>query len=102
MVIVNNIGREAFHQLLSAQTASEIAVGEEIEWFVDREETILGTVGSGGRNRGWSYAILKRDPASGFRICERQEHFYTRHTARVMLLREMAGAESVAAERLAA
>jgi hypothetical protein len=91
-----------FHQLLSPKTASEIAVGEEVEWYADRDETVLGTVGSGGHNKGWSYAMLKRDTQTGFRIWERQEHYSTQHTARIMLLRQMEDAEAVRVERLAA
>ena len=102
MVIVNNIDRVAFHQLLSAQTASEIAVGEEVEWFADREETIFGTVGFGKRNAGWSYAMLKRNRFDDFGVCSRQEHFSSCHAARLALLCQMAGAEVVGVQRLAA
>ena len=102
MVVINSISQQAFHQLVSANTASEILVGEEVEWFGDRDETIIGTVGTGRKYRWWSYAILKRDAPSDFRISERREHFYTRHSARVMLLRQMAETGAVGAERLAA
>jgi hypothetical protein len=102
MVAISSIGQQTFHQLLSATTASEIAVGVEAEWFANRDESILGTVGFGGRYKGWGYAVLKRDTPDGFRVCVRQEHFATRHTARIMLLRQMAGAETVGAEPLAA
>jgi hypothetical protein len=102
MVAINSIGQQTFHQLLSTPTAPEIALGVEAEWFVDRDESILGTVGFGGRYKGWGYAVLKRDTPDGFRVCVRQEHFATRHTARIMLLRQMAGAETVGAEPLAA
>jgi hypothetical protein len=102
MVTINSISQQALHQLLSADAASEIAVGVEVEWFADREESIIGVVGFGGQYRGWSYAVLKRDTPSGFRVLVRQEHFFTRHTARVMLLRQMVAAEAVELERLAA
>ena len=102
VVIINSIGKQAFHRLLSTQTASEIAVGAEVEWFADRDATSLGTVGFGWQNKGWSYAILKGDTANGFRVCERHEHFSSRHRARVMLLRHMTEAEAVGAERVAA
>jgi hypothetical protein len=102
MIIIASISQQSFHLLLLGNMASEIAVGEEVEWFVDRDETVLGTVGFGGPFKGWSYALLKRDTPTGFRVCKRQEHFPTHHTARVMLLRQMTGVESVGAERLAA
>jgi hypothetical protein len=102
MVAISSIDQQTFRQLLSATTASEIALGVEAEWFADRNESILGAVGFGGRYKGWGYAMLKRDTPDGFRVCVRQEHFASRHTARIMLLRQMAGAETVEAERLAA
>ena len=102
MVVINSISQQAFHRLLPASRASEIAVGEEVEWFGDRDETIIGIVGTGRQYKWWSYAILKRDTPSGFRVSERREHFFTRHSARVMLLRQMAGAEAAGVEQLAA
>jgi hypothetical protein len=102
MVAINSIGQQAFHQLLAADAASEIAVGVEVEFFADREESIIGVVGFGGQYRSWGYAVLKRDTPSGFRVLVRQEHFFTRHTARVMLLRQMVAAEAGEPERLAA
>ncbi len=102
VVIINSIGREAFHQLLPANAGPEMAVGEEIEWFADVTETIIGTIGFGGMNIGWNYAVLKPDTMGVFRVSEKQRNFPTRHTARVTLLRRMTGAEAAEAWRLAA
>ena len=102
MIIINSTGRQAFHQLLPANVVPEMAVGEEVEWFADVAESIIGTVGIGGMNMGCNYAILNRDPMGDFRVSERQRNFPTRHTARVTLLRRMLGAEGAEAWRLAA
>jgi hypothetical protein len=64
--------------------------------------TIIGTIGIGGMNVGWNCAILKPDRMGDFRVSEKQRNFPTRHTARVTLLRRMAGAEAVEARRLGA
>jgi hypothetical protein len=102
MVIISSISKQVFRRLLSTPKGAEVAVGEEVEWFADRDETILGAVGFGGQGKGWNYAILKRDSSRGFLVYGRQEHFSTHHTARVMLLRQMTGVEKVGVERLAA
>jgi hypothetical protein len=102
MIIIGSIDKQVFHQLLSPKTTSAIASGDEVEWFADRNETVLGVVCFGGQNRGWGYATLKRDTSKGFRVWLRQEHFSTRHTARIMLLRQMSKEEAVMGERLAA
>ena len=95
------MSREGFQKLLRRNAPLDIAVGEEVEWFGDTMQTILGTVGF-STNSGWSIAILKFDEAGGFRICERQGNFVTRHAARFALLRQMTTGERVEAERIAA
>ena len=68
MVIINSMGREAFHQLPPANIVPEMAVGDEVEWFADVAETIIGTIGLGGMNVSWNYAILERDTRGDFRV----------------------------------
>jgi hypothetical protein len=102
VVIINSIDRQAFHQLLSPNATSEIAVGAQSEWFADVTETLIGTIGVDERSQGWAYVILKRDAMGNFRVFGRHAHFWTPHSARVMLLRQMVGAEAVGAERLVA
>jgi hypothetical protein len=102
VIIINRTGREAFHQLLPANAVLEIAVGEELEWFADVAETVIGTLGFDARNKGWNYAILTRDAGEEFRISEEHGNFPTRHVARIALWRRMAGSEAVEALRVAA
>ncbi len=102
MIIVSSIGKKAFRQLLPPQGDREGAFGAEVEWFADRDETILGTVGFDAQGKGWNYAILKRESPRGFQVRARQSHFPTHHTARVMLLRQMIGAEPLVEEQIAA
>jgi hypothetical protein len=96
VVIINNTSREAFHKLLPTNAVFEMGVGQEVEWFADVAEAIIGTIGIGGTKMGWNYAILKRDANGNFRVSEKRGNFFTRHTARVMLLRRMVGAEAEA------
>src|ERR1017187_10941883 len=76
--------------------------GEQVEWFADVAETIIGTIGFDRMKKGWNYAILERNTMGEFRVSERQRNFPTRHTARVTLLRRMVGAEAAQAWRHAA
>ena len=102
VVIINSISKQAFHQLLSSNATPETAVGEPVEWFADRMETIIGTVSVCGRSQGWTYAIQRRDTMGTFRVFNSHDRFRTPHTARVMLLREMVEADAPGAERVAA
>jgi hypothetical protein len=100
VVIINRMDREAFQQLLRGNVNSEIAVGEEVEWFTDLTETVCGTVGV-SKKKGWGFAIMKPDRTANFRVCKRQGNFSTRLIARLELLRQMAGAEEAEAKQLA-
>jgi hypothetical protein len=102
VLIIKITGREAFHQLLPANAALETAVGEEVEWFADVAETIIGTIGFDATNKGWNYAVLTRDAREEFQISEEHGNFPTRHVARIELWRRMAGSEAVEALRVAA
>jgi hypothetical protein len=79
-----------------------MAVGEEVEWFADVAETVIGNIGFDAKNKGWNYAMLERDTLGDFRVSEKRRNFPTRHTARVTLLRRMVGAEAAEALQLAA
>jgi len=100
VVIINSMGREAFRELVRGNEDSEVVVGEEVDWYGDLAETIIGTVGF-SKKQGWGFAIIKPDLAGKFRVCGRQGNFLGRNTARLELLRRMTGPEAKEAERLA-
>ncbi len=102
MVIIKSTGQQAFHQLLPADTIPEMAVGEEVEWFTDVMESIIGTIGLGGKNMGWNYALLKPDTRGDFQVSETQRNFLTHHTARIALWRRMVEDDALVARQLAA
>jgi len=100
VVIINKIDRQAFHELLPLDVVRETAVGEEVEWFADVTETIIGTVEVG--DKGWSYALLKRYTTGKFQVCERLGNFSTQHTAQLTLLQRMVGTNVAGLTRIAA
>jgi hypothetical protein len=102
MIIIKSTGRQAFHQLLPANAVPEMAVGEEVEWFTDVMESIIGTIGLGGKNMGWNYALLTPDTKGDFRVSERQRNFLTHHTAKVALWRRMVEDDALDARCIAA
>jgi hypothetical protein len=102
MIIIKSTDQQAFHQLLPANTAPEIAVGEEVEWFTDVMESIIGTIGLGGKNMCWNYTLLTTDTRGVFQVSERQGNFLSHHTARIALWRRMLEDEASDTRRLAA
>ena len=100
MVIINSMGKEAFRELVRGNENSEVVVGEEVDWYGDQAETIIGTVGF-SKKKGWAFAIIKPDLAGKFRVCSQQGNFLGRNTARLELLRRMTGPEAREAVRLA-
>ncbi len=70
-------------------------MGEEVEWFSNRSETLLGLVAKAEGIAGWNYAIFKRDKNGEFRVRKVMSNFFSLKDARVDLLLLMAGIEKL-------
>jgi hypothetical protein len=92
-VVIRSIGRWEFDRLLPLHTLLETFIGKEVEWFRDDVRNIIGTVAGAKADRGWNYAIFKRDKTGKFRMCEMRRNLYNLHKATVDFLRAMAAAE---------
>lgn len=62
---------------------------EEVEWFVDSNNIILGVVVLDREDNDWSYAVLGRDLRGSFRAIGTQVSIETRNGARERLLARM-------------
>jgi hypothetical protein len=40
-----------------------------VEWFADDPENTIGTIAFSKEERGWNYAILRRDWTGDFQVC---------------------------------
>jgi hypothetical protein len=93
-MVISNIRKLKFDQLLPLHGLLETVLGKEVEWFADEASNTIGTIAGAKADKGWNFAILRRDPTGNFRMCSLRRNLYTLHTATIDLLRSMAGAEN--------
>jgi len=62
-VVIKSIGRWEFDRLLPLHTLLETFIGKEVEWFSDAVENTIGTIAFSPGEKGWNYAVLRRDRA---------------------------------------
>jgi hypothetical protein len=92
-VRIKSISRWKFNRFLRFHVILETAIGEEVQWFGDDAENIIGTIAFSKGERGWNYAILKRDWAGNFQVCNLTANLYSLPAARIDFLVAMAGTE---------
>jgi hypothetical protein len=87
------IPRTEFDRLQPLHAALESLMGEQVEWFSNRSENVLGFVAKSEGVAGWNYAILKRDKEGEFHVRKVMGNLFSLKDARVDLLLLMAGIE---------
>ena len=76
-----------FHVILEA------AIGKEVEWFGDALENTIGTIAYNQNERGWNYAVLRRDWSGDFQVCHLESNLYNLEAARIGFRLAMAAAK---------
>jgi len=92
-VQIKSIGRPEFDRLLPLHALLETSIGEEVDWFRDAVENTIGTLAFSPGNSGWSYAVLRRDWAGGFQVCDLRTNLCSLDAARIDFRLAMAAAE---------
>jgi hypothetical protein len=95
---IKTIPRTEFDRLQPLHAALESLMGEQVEWFSNRSENLLGFVAKGEGVGGWNYAILKRDKEGQFHVRKVMNNFFSVKDASVDLRLSMAEIEKI--ERL--
>lgn len=91
---IKNICRPEFEGFLRFHAILETAIGKEVEWFSDAVENTIGTIAFSRGERGWNYAVLRRDWTGDFQVRDLGANLYSLEAARVDFRRSMAGAEN--------
>ena len=91
-MVIKSIRRWEFDRLLPLHTLLETFIGKEFEWFGDDARNIIGTVAGAKADRGWNYAIFRRDQTGKFQMCKMRRNLYNLHKATVNFLQAMAAA----------
>jgi hypothetical protein len=93
-VQIKNICRLEFEGFLQFHVILELAMGREVEWFSDVVENTIGTIAYCQSERGWNYAVLRRDWTGDFQVRDLGANLYSLEAARVDFRRAMAEAEN--------
>jgi len=88
-VRINAIPRSRFDCLVAGNRVLEPVIGNEVEWFADDSETLLGTVADGLLFVRWTYVLLGMGGITGPRILRIEFGVSTQDEATVRLLRIM-------------
>jgi hypothetical protein len=88
-VAVKNISSWKFNRFLPLHNHLGTVIGKEVEWFADDPENGIGTIAFSPKDRGWNYAILRRDWKGDFQVCNLKANLQNFPVARVGLLRAM-------------
>jgi hypothetical protein len=93
-VRIKNIFRPEFERFLRFHAILETAIGKEIEWFSDAVESTIGTIAFSQGERGWNYAVFRRDWTGDFQVCDLGANLYSLEAARIDFRRAMTAAEN--------
>ena len=91
--MIKNICRLKFEQFLQFHVILELAMSREVEWFSDAMENTMGTIAFCQGERGWNYAVLRRDWTGDFQVCDLGGNLYSLDAARVDFRRAMVEAD---------
>ena len=91
---IKNICRSEFERFLQFHAILESAIGKEVEWFSDAVENTIGTIALCHGDRGWNYAVLRRDWTGDFQVRDLGANLYSLEAARIDFRRAMATAEN--------
>jgi len=82
-VSVKSISSLKFNRFLPIRNHLRTVIGKEVEWYADDPENTIGTIAFSKQERGWNYAILKRDWMGDFQVCNLKTEFRNHRTASV-------------------
>jgi hypothetical protein len=91
---IKKICRPEFEEFLRFHAILETAIGREVEWFSDAVEDTIGTITCSHGQRGWNYAVLRRDWTGDFQVRDLGANLYSLEAARVDFRRAMTDAEN--------
>jgi hypothetical protein len=69
-VSAKSISSWKFNRFLPAHNHLRTVIGKEVKWYADDPENSIGTIAFSKKERGWNYAILRRDWMGDFQVCD--------------------------------
>ena len=91
---IKSISSWKFNRFLPPCNHLRTVIGKEVEWYADDPENGIGTIAFGKRERGWNYAILRRDWMGDFQVCNLKANFRNLRAASVDCVLAMKAVEN--------
>ena len=88
------ISRHEFDKLFPDRTLLESFTGQQVEWFVNESNNIVGAIDHEPRVGTWSYVVMKRNQEGILRVLELNENMISRPDAETELFLKMEAAET--------
>lgn len=90
---VKSISSSKFNRFLPTRNNLRTVIGKEVEWYADDPENSIGTIAFSKEQRGWNYAIMKRDWMGDFQVCNLKTNLLNFRAASVDCVQAMKTAE---------
>ena len=91
---VKSISSWKFNRFLPTRNDLRTVIGKEVEWYADDPENSIGTIAFSKEERGWNYAILRRDWMGDFQVCNLKANLPNLRAASVDCVQAMETAEN--------
>jgi hypothetical protein len=82
-VSVKSISSWKFNRFLPTRNHLRTVIGKEVEWYADDPENSIGTIAFSKAERGWNYAVLRRDWMGDFQVWNLKANFRNSRAASV-------------------
>lgn len=89
VLAIQRINKLIFDRLKPCPSLVERITCNEVEWFTDDAETILGTISEGWLAREWGFVVWERDDRGVFFVCSQATGLPTLDIARAKLWERM-------------
>lgn len=90
---IRSITRGEFQLLMPSHELLRCVVGEQVDWYVDESETVIGTVAAGKTDGNWVYVVLGRERTGMFRAVAMNRTMESREEAGAELLQAMSAVQ---------
>ena len=90
---VKSISSSKFNRFLPTRNNLRTVIGKEVEWYADDPENSIGTIAFSKEQRGWNYAMMRRDWMGDFQVCDLKANLLNFRAASVECIQAMKTAE---------
>jgi hypothetical protein len=92
VLAIRPLSRKEFDSFGPARSVIATLVMDEVAWFADKNDVVIGFVARDKDDKNWSVCVLGPDGRGSFHTIDRAEGFMNESEARSQLVMKMEGA----------